>query len=145
MSIERDNARHLRRTMTDAEKFLWNQLRCRRFAGFKFRRQAPIGPYIADFACWEGRLIVELDGAHHLEPDQQKHDEQRTDWLIRHGFRVLRFTNAAVMDEIGAFEDEIWDALLKMRAQLPHIDNAVRTPSPPAPLPRGGEGRILIG
>ena len=111
MSIERDRARHLRRNMTDAEKFVWTQLRSRRFAGYKFRRQAQIGPYIADFICFECRLIVELDGAHHADPEKRAHDERRTNWLAKQGFRVLRFANEAVEKDIGAVEKVILRAL----------------------------------
>ncbi|MGE0609383.1 MAG: endonuclease domain-containing protein [Pirellulales bacterium] len=117
MHEQRDNARHLRRNMTDAEKFLWNQLRGRRFGSFKCRRQAPIGPYVADFVCWECRLIVEIDGAHHAEPEQQAHDERRTRWLAAQGYRVLRFGNEAVLNEIGTVESTIWAALRSTPAE----------------------------
>ena len=111
MSQNRDFARQLRRDMTDAEKFLWNQLRGRRFGGIKFRRQAPIGPYIVDFVCLESRVIVELDGAGHAEPEQQAHDERRSAWLATEGYRVLRFSNEAVLTQTGQVEQAIWDAL----------------------------------
>jgi very-short-patch-repair endonuclease len=143
MSIERDNACHLRRNMTDAEKFVWNQLRGRRFAGFKFRRQAPIGPYIADFVCFERRVIVELDGAHHCEPEQRRHDALRTAWLARQGFRVLRFTNGAVMEDMGAVEEVILEAVRRPASQSWQAGGRAATPSPPAPLPRGERGEVL--
>jgi very-short-patch-repair endonuclease len=86
-------ARRLRRDMTAAEVILWRALRSSRLGGAKFRRQAPVGPYVADFLCHEARLIVELDGAPHEDPEQQAHDKQRDAWFRDQGFRVLRFPN----------------------------------------------------
>ena len=86
------NARRLRREMTKAEKNLWNCLR-NRGIGAKFRRQVPIGNYVADFACVAAKLIVELDGPTHDDPEQQAHDIERDAWLRRQGWTVLRFPN----------------------------------------------------
>jgi very-short-patch-repair endonuclease len=82
------NARALRRDMTDAERKLWSGLRGEQL-GFKFRRQHPLGPYIADFACLHPRLIVELDGSQHA--DQQAYDLARDAFFKAQGFEVLRF------------------------------------------------------
>jgi very-short-patch-repair endonuclease len=65
--LERDEARRLRRSQSDAEYVLWSQLRAQRFLDLKFRRQHPMGPYIVDFCCVDKKLIVELDGTQHLE------------------------------------------------------------------------------
>jgi primosomal protein N' (replication factor Y) len=81
-------ARRLRREMTDAERRLWFFLRDRRLCTAKFRRQHPIGPYTADFACVERRLVVELDGGQHAGGDG---DARRTRCLERAGYRILRF------------------------------------------------------
>jgi len=86
-------ARSLRRMSTDAERSLWSVLRNRRLAGLKFRRQHPIGPYIADFYCEQKRLVVEVDGGQHT-PER---DDDRTVWLARHGIRVIRFWNIDVL------------------------------------------------
>ena len=92
-----DFARQLRRDMTDAERCLWKQLRAHRFAGAKFRRQEPMGPYIVDFVSHRSRLIVELDGG---QPAVQvEHDRQRTRWLESRGYRVVRFWNNQVLTE----------------------------------------------
>ena len=91
---EKDAARELRGTQTDAERVLWNALRNRQVLNLKFRRQHPIGNYIADFCCIEQGLIVELDGSQHEERAAQ--DEERTKWLNQHGFQVLRFWNGEV-------------------------------------------------
>jgi very-short-patch-repair endonuclease len=86
----RDRARELRSTLTEVEQRLWRELRSRRFVGWKFRRQVPIGPYIADFACMERRLVVELDGSQHAESQR---DEARDLLLQDFGWRVMRFWN----------------------------------------------------
>jgi very-short-patch-repair endonuclease len=86
-------ARRLRRDMTAAETIIWRSLRAGRLRGAKFRRQVPIGPFVADFLCFEARLIVELDGPPHEVPERRQHDERRDAWLRRQGFRVLRFPN----------------------------------------------------
>ena len=90
------NARRLRKEMTSAEAMLWRSLRDRGI-GTKFRRQVPIGPYVADFACVAARLIVELDGQPHDEPERRAHDEIRDAWLARQGWRVLRIPNEIVI------------------------------------------------
>ena len=81
--------------MTDAERKLWSLLRNRKLAGCKFRRQVPIGPYVADFLSFEARLIVEADGGQH---DGCARDAERDGWLTAHGFRVLRFWNSEIFD-----------------------------------------------
>ncbi|MEO8365369.1 MAG: DUF559 domain-containing protein [Pseudoxanthomonas sp.] len=91
---KRDRARELRRGMTLAERRLWNILRLRRLDGFRFRRQCPIGPYIADFACVEARLVAEVDGGQHMDCTT---DGSRDAFLRRKGFHVLRFWNNELM------------------------------------------------
>ena len=87
-------ARAMRRTPTEAERKLWYALRDRRMQAVKFRRQAPVGPYIADFLCLEHRLIVEADGDQHAESAR---DEVRDTWLGRDGYKVLRFSNRDIL------------------------------------------------
>jgi very-short-patch-repair endonuclease len=93
----RECARRLRRAQTDAEGKLWQRLRGGQLGGAKFRRQHPIGPYITDFCCLERGLIVELDGAQHVEQAEQ--DGERTSFLEGAGYRVIRFWNNAVLRE----------------------------------------------
>jgi very-short-patch-repair endonuclease len=93
--LERDEARRLRRSQSNAEYLLWTQLRAHRFLGLKFRRQHPIGPYIVDFCCIDRKLIVELDGSQHLE--SAEYDAQRTAFLNRQRYRVIRFWNHEVL------------------------------------------------
>ena len=90
-----NNARHLRRTMTDVERKLWAVLRNRGVCDAKFKRQAPVGSFIADFVCTEAMLIVELDGGQHA--DNIEADKRRTAWLECNGFKVVRFWNNEVL------------------------------------------------
>jgi very-short-patch-repair endonuclease len=88
-------ARKLRRDSTDAERTLWKYLRAHRMAGYKFRRQYVIEPYIVDFICLEKRLIIEADGGQHLE--QESYDRTRTEYLELLDYRVLRFWNHDIL------------------------------------------------
>jgi very-short-patch-repair endonuclease len=93
----RQRARALRGRMTDAERKLWFALRDRRFAGFKFRRQVPIDRFIADFVCFEARLIIEVDGGQHAGSLQ---DRWRDRWFAANGFCVVRFWNNEVLSNL---------------------------------------------
>jgi very-short-patch-repair endonuclease len=104
-TTEKDAARQLRHDQTNAERVRWNVLRDRQLLNLKFRRQHPIGNYIADFCCLEKRLIIELDGSQHLE--QAKQDAERTKWLNEQGFEVLRFTNGDVLPNPDGAIDQI--------------------------------------
>jgi very-short-patch-repair endonuclease len=91
--VKHDLARKLRREQTQVERKLWLALRGRRFHNFKFRRQQPIGPYVADFICFEAGIIIELDGDQHGSSQAMAYDAARTERLATDGFRVLRFAN----------------------------------------------------
>ncbi|TND00873.1 MAG: hypothetical protein FD120_2714 [Gammaproteobacteria bacterium] len=119
----RSLARTLRSGMTDAERRLWYYLRARRLEGFKFRRQVVIEPYIVDFVCIDVKLIVEADGSQHC--DRRDADEERTLYLERRGYRVLRFWNHEILNSTTDV--------------LEHIHGALIDPLTPTPLP-GGEG-----
>lgn len=103
------HARELRANQTEAEARLWRQLRGRQLAGAKFRRQAPVGPYIADFICLAAKLIVEPDGGQHA--DNEEADAARTTWLGAQGFRVVRFWNNGVLANTDAVLERILEAL----------------------------------
>ena len=103
-------ARRLRRDMTAAETMLWRGLR-NGLMGAKFRRQMPIGPYVADFLCISARIIVELDGPPHAEPEQHLHDMHRDAWLGVQGWQVLRFSNDLVTGGGNIILEEIQRAL----------------------------------
>ena len=91
-------ARELRREMTSAEKLLWSCLRNKQLNGLKFRRQHPLGPFIADFYCAARRLVVEIDGdIHDLQPER---DAVRTEQFEQYGYRVIRFRNEQVLNDI---------------------------------------------
>ena len=87
-------ARAMRAEPTDAERKLWYALRDRRMQSLKFRRQAPVGPYIVDFLCVAHRLVIEADGSHHAENSR---DVARDAWFVGQGYRVLRFSNGDIL------------------------------------------------
>ena len=91
--------RELRTAGTDAEAALWQRLRGKRFAGFKFRRQHPCGPYILDFYCPKMHLAIELDGGQHFTPEAQAYDDRRTEFLCSQGICVVRFPTDLVFRE----------------------------------------------
>ena len=115
---QRDFARQLRNQCTDAEKRLWHFLRAGKL-GVKFRRQAAIENYIVDFVCFSHRLIVELDGPHHLDEKAQKYDAHRDEWLLERGFHVIRFRNQMLDEDIWQVVEQIRDALAKAEQRLP--------------------------
>jgi adenine-specific DNA-methyltransferase len=105
--VKHDFAKKLRREQTDVERKLWFALRNRQFDGFKFRRQQPVGPYIADFMCFEARLIIELDGDQHGSDKGIAYDQARNRFLKTEGYQVLRFPN----HEINSSFDNVLDAI----------------------------------
>jgi len=115
----RDRARQLRRDQTDVESKLWFRLRARQLSGAKFRRQYPIGAFIADFCYYERRLVIELDGGHHAE--HMDADQSRTDFFVSQGYRVLRFWNNEVIENIDGVLEQIAHTLtlsLSQRARV---------------------------
>jgi very-short-patch-repair endonuclease len=120
-------ARKLRANATDAERILWAALRNFKRGGLHFRRQSRIGSYIVDFACRKARLVVELDGSRHGEADALSYDEERTAFLNRRGYRVIRFWNHEVIKD----RTRVVDAIAHV-AQSPHPNRAARgSTSPP--------------
>jgi very-short-patch-repair endonuclease len=103
---KRDVARRLRRNMTPAEKLLWWKLR-RMTQGWKFRRQPPVGPYVPDFACLEIKLAIEVDGATHGTDDEISYDRSRTRYLEERGWRVVRFWNREIFENLAGVVDTI--------------------------------------
>jgi len=125
-------ARHLRKTATSSEAFLWQLVRDLQRCGKKFRRQHPLGIYTVDFYCAEAKLVLEVDGSPHATSEGKQKDEARDAWMRSQGIEVLRF---------GGFEVEF-----DTQQVLKRIDDALvercNAPSSPALLPRstGGEG-----
>jgi very-short-patch-repair endonuclease len=122
------NAVLLRKSMTDAEKKLWNSLRydLDMPAGAHFRRQFAIGSYIVDFACLQCRLVIEVDGPIHAAESQARRDAAKDDFLKREGFTILRFTN----DEVMLGRSEVLNSVAKALAAATPIRPLTRTPSP---------------
>ena len=107
--MARNRARRMRKTFTDAEMPLWQLLRGRRLKDFKFRRQHPLGPYIADFVCLDKRLVIEVDGSQHQE--QASYDDKRTRELEAAGYRVVRFWDNDVLLNTNDVMEAIYQAL----------------------------------
>ena len=117
-------ARTLRQNMTEAERRVWQILRSQQLKGYKFRRQVPIGRYIADFVCHEVRLIVEIDGGQHDRSSPQ--EAERSMFLHDQGYRVLRFWNNEVLANLDGVHQTIANELGRI--------------TPPQPSPIEGEG-----
>ncbi|HEY4343818.1 MAG TPA: endonuclease domain-containing protein [Parvibaculum sp.] len=100
LAMANEKARRLRAEQTDAERKLWSKLRELKADGFHFRRQAPIGKYIADFVCHSCNLVIEIDGGQHNEKEGLKRDAERTAWLEGQGYKVLRFWNDEALTNI---------------------------------------------
>jgi very-short-patch-repair endonuclease len=120
-------AKSLRRELTQAERKLWSVLRNRQLSGAKFRRQQPIGPFIADFVCHDRRLIIEADGGQHADSIA---DKRRTSFLESKGYRVLRFWNNDILNNLDGVAQVIASAL-----STPHPAQA----APESPSPSRGE------
>jgi very-short-patch-repair endonuclease len=121
----------MRANPTDAERRLWSILRSRRLAGFKFKRQVIIDSYIADFVCFERRMIIEADGSQHAESE---YDKRRDAYLRWQGFAVLRFWNNDILGDSESVAAAIWHNL----QAPPHPSGAARLP----PSPARGEGLV---
>jgi very-short-patch-repair endonuclease len=134
--LMRASAKRLRRSMTGAETRLWEVLRGHRFIGVAFRRQTPVGPYIADFFCAAARLIIEVDGGQHGEGPHVARDRGRDVWLADAGYRVLRFWNHEVLAEMDAVLDVIHGALVSAG-----VLSGDAEPPLPVPPPPGGRER----
>ena len=125
----RSRAKELRHRMTRAETLLWRYIKAHRIEGLGFRRQVPLGNYVADFVCHSARLIVELDGESHDFESRRKNDRQRDAWFEREGYVVLRFTNDQVLRKLEGVVHVIRETAL-----------AHRGPPPSLPLPHKGGG-----
>ena len=101
------SAKRLRGNMTEAENILWERLSKNQLNNCRFRRQHPVGNYIADFYCHKAKLIVEVDGGHHYKNEQAHYDAKRTEELNRLGIKVIRFSNGQVKNDIEKVLEEI--------------------------------------
>ncbi|MGE3984539.1 MAG: endonuclease domain-containing protein [Dehalococcoidia bacterium] len=106
----RERRRELRQEATLAENLLWRHLRRKQFEGLKFRRQHQLGPYIVDFYSSAARLVIEVDGGQHYEPEVEQYDRERTAYFEQRGLRVLRFTNLEVTSKL----DGVVEAILEL-------------------------------
>ncbi len=120
----RYQAKALRKSLTDTERWLWQHLRNRELSGWKFRRQHPIGPFIVDFVCIKRKLIIEVDGSQHVSRLQL--DAKRSKYLKERGYRILRFWDNEVLREGNSVLEVILSCLVE---DIPHPD--------PLPVQRG--------
>jgi len=132
--ITQNRARSLRNHTTDTEQYLWRYLRGHQLGGHRFRRQVPIGNYIADFACLEVKLIIELDGGQHQE--QGEYDARRDLQMEAQGFRVLRFWDNQVFQETQA----VLEVILRVLGEQASLQSACPHPNLP---PRYAQGKEL--
>src|SRR5215207_1882361 len=107
-------ARELRHPLTPAEAKIWSRVR-NRGLGFKIRRQHPIWRFIADFCCAEAKLVIEIDGDSHMEPNQEEYDKARTEWLQERGYKVIRIRNEDVHSHL---EDALAEIFLTCKEQV---------------------------
>jgi very-short-patch-repair endonuclease len=134
--FRRERAEQLRSNATEPEQCLWRALKNIPVYGSHFRRQVPIGPYVANFACLKARLIIELDGGHHSQDDVAIKDEHRTRWLESEGYRVVRFWNAELTENMNGVLDTIYATLYGAPQS-----KAVALPTPPRPDGRPSPSR----
>ena len=117
MSSEKSNARlklarRLRRDMTIAERKLWSLIRQNKL-GIHFRRQVPIGPYVADFYSRQAKLVLEVDGSQHLQEEYLQKDIQRKIFLEKRGYKILRFNNLEILNNPEGVSKQIMEYLSK--------------------------------
>jgi len=138
-SFRRDTARRLRENATNAETILWRHLRRSPVLGTHFRRQVPIGSYVADFASMADRLVIEVDGSQHAEGPVAETDQARTRWLEAEGYRVLRFWNNDITQNIDGVLEAIHSAMsptMMFDEPLKHARHRDWTAAPAATPPR---------
>ena len=108
---KKGKARQLRKIQSNCEKYLWSELRRKNIFGLKFRRQHPIGRYIVDFYCFEKKLIIELDGPVHEDEDRKIYDEKRQKELEYMGYKVIRFKDYDIFDNLDKIINKIKEVL----------------------------------
>ncbi len=131
----KDFAKRMRSNPTKAEEVFWEILRGKKLEGYKFRRQHIIGQYIADFVCLETNLVIEIDGLIHQLPENVASDFERTAWLNKQGFEVIRFTNDEVLSQFELVIDKVLSTLQNLSKKIAESET-----------PSGGKGagRILL-
>ena len=107
----KDASRDLRSNMTEAEQLLWSRVRKKQLLGVQFYRQKPIGGYIVDFYAPAAKVVIEVDGGQHYEPENLKKDEERDRYLEENGLTVMRFSNLQVLKETDAVVDKILEVI----------------------------------
>ena len=130
-----EKSRQLRKNMTSQERKLWSIIRNRQFFGYRFRRQFPIGHYIVDFVSREKKIIIEIDGGQHNERQNIEYDKIRTGYLKSEGYRVIRFWNNEIDNNI--------DGVYEKLKEIFEIGDQI-TPSQPSPSGEGGKSIVEL-
>ncbi len=139
-------ARELRHDATSAEQVLWERLRGRKIAGRKFRRQHPVGRFVADFFCDDARLVIEVDGAIHQEPTQQERDAAREYILRESTLTILRFTNDDVLSRTNQVVQTIAHFVVAHTHEQPTEFSSPSAPLLPQRRERGpSHARVAVG
>jgi len=134
-NIIRQGAKNLRQESTPAENIIWYYLRAKRFLGLKFKRQVPIKNYIVDFVCFDENLIIELDGSQHLQDKSIKYDIKRDDFLKSQNFKILKFFNDEIYNNIEGVLEKIYNVVFNNDIIYSNLE-----PPLPQPLSHGGRG-----
>jgi very-short-patch-repair endonuclease len=141
--VSTTRAKEMRQTMSSAEVILWSRLRRKQVHGVTFRRQHPIGPYIADFACWDARLVIEVDGPSHVSDEAQIKDQNRTNFLNAQGWQVIRVWNNDIYNNLHGIMDAI---SIRVWENVQNIQAIIEAGAEPfLPPPSGGSPRRGMG
>jgi very-short-patch-repair endonuclease len=131
-------SRKLRTNATSAERLLWNEVRREQISGFIFRRQVILNGFVVDFACYEARLVIEVDGGTHSTDTEVERDAARTELLNAQGYGILRFLNDEVFHNIDGVLETIRLKLNELRPRLQDKSFEVSATPLPKPPPQGG-------
>jgi len=111
-TVLKEPSRELRSNMTEAERILWSRIRKKQLHGVQFYRQKPIGPYIVDFYAPAAKIVIEVDGSQHLDPEHFEKDKERDRYLAGEGLLVMRFDNAQVLSETESIVERLLEVIL---------------------------------
>ena len=135
-------SRQLRENMTDAERHLWAKIRMKQLKGCQFYRQKPIGDYIADFFCPKAKLVIEVDGGQHFSDEMTEYDRIRDEYMSSLGLRVLRFTNAEVLNCVEGVVESISENVKEIPEEIP-LSPPLKKGETSSPFGKGRKRGIL--
>jgi very-short-patch-repair endonuclease len=139
----KERAQQLRDNMTDAERQPWAKIRMNQLNGYRFYRQKPVGDYIVDFFCPKAKLIIEVDGSQHFDNETIEYDRLRGDYISSLGLKVLRFTNAEVLEHVEGVVERIEEEVGSKIPLNPPFSKGEEQPA--SPFCKGRKRGILTG